>query len=84
MDAEFNKDPYTVKESGPLPDIGEHQSASAVLRSVIDNADGDAISIGRIIEAFGERAFGFVLILFSLPNCVPAPPGSLALSGRRC
>ena len=53
----------------------QHQSASAVLRAVIDEAKGETISIGEIIEAFGERAFGFVLILFSLPNCVPAPPG---------
>ena len=36
---------------------------------------GESISIRDIVEAFGERAFGFVLILFSLPNCVPMPPG---------
>jgi hypothetical protein len=33
------------------------------------------------IDAFGERAFGFVLILFSLPNCVPAPPGIAGIVG---
>ncbi|WP_262270322.1 MULTISPECIES: exopolysaccharide biosynthesis protein [Microvirga] len=59
----------------------EHQSASAVLRAVIDEAKGETISIGEIIEAFGERAFGFVLILFSLPNCVPAPPGIAGIVG---
>ncbi|WP_262028686.1 exopolysaccharide biosynthesis protein [Microvirga sp. Mcv34] len=59
----------------------EHQSASAVLRAVIDEAEGETISIGEIIEAFGERAFGFVLILFSLPNCVPNVPGIAGLVG---
>ena len=59
----------------------QHQSASAVLRAVIDEAKGETISIGEIIEAFGERAFGFVLILFSLPNCVPAPPGIAGIVG---
>lgn len=59
----------------------EHQSASAVLRAVIDEAKGETISIREIIEAFGERAFGFVLILFSLPNCVPAPPGIAGIVG---
>jgi hypothetical protein len=59
----------------------EHQSASAVLRAVIDEAKGETISIGEIIEAFGERAFGFVLILFSLPNCVPNVPGIAGIVG---
>jgi len=59
----------------------EHQSASAVLRGVIDRAQGESITIGEIIRAFGERAFGFVLILFSLPNCVPAPPGLAGIVG---
>jgi hypothetical protein len=48
---------------------------------VVDRAQGDTITIGEIIEAFGERAFGFVLILFSLPNCVPAPPGLAGIVG---
>ena len=59
----------------------EHSSASDVLRAVIDRAEGDSITIGEIVDAFGERAFGFVLILFSLPNCVPAPPGIAAIVG---
>ncbi|MGO4704982.1 exopolysaccharide biosynthesis protein [Microvirga sp. 2MCAF38] len=59
----------------------EHKSASVVLRAVIDNAEGEKVTIGEIIQAFGERAFGFVLILFSLPNCVPAPPGIAGIVG---
>jgi hypothetical protein len=53
----------------------QHKRVSLVLRAVIDTAPGDRISIREIVEAFGERAFGFVIILFSLPNCIPAPPG---------
>jgi hypothetical protein len=59
----------------------EHESASDVLRAVIETAPGDTISIRQIVEAFGERAFGFVIILFSLPNCVPAPPGLNSVFG---
>ncbi len=59
----------------------EHKSASDVLRAVINSAKSETVSIGEIIEAFGERAFGFVLILFSLPNCVPAPPGVASVVG---
>lgn len=64
-----------------VPEALEHKSASDVLRAVINSAKGETISIGEIIEAFGERAFGFVLILFSLPNCVPAPPGIAGIVG---
>lgn len=69
------------RETSPLHDALEHKSASAVLRAVIDTAKGETITIGEIIDAFGERAFGFVLILFSLPNCVPAPPGIAGIVG---
>jgi hypothetical protein len=63
-------------------DAAEHQSVSVVLRGVVDSAEGETISVGRIIEALGERAFGLVLILFSLPNSVPAvPPGVAGVFG---
>jgi hypothetical protein len=59
----------------------QHKRVSLVLRAVIDTAPGDTISIREIVEAFGERAFGFVIILFSLPNCIPAPPGMNSVFG---
>ncbi|EIM27382.1 exopolysaccharide biosynthesis protein [Microvirga lotononidis] len=77
--ASAKRPPY--HEESELHRAHEHQSASAVLRAVIDEAKGETISIREIIEAFGERAFGFVLILFSLPNCVPAPPGIAGIVG---
>jgi hypothetical protein len=80
VDVEQKKRPY--REIGAtVPEVLEHKSASDVLRAVINSAKGETISIGEIIEAFGERAFGFVLILFSLPNCVPAPPGIAGIVG---
>jgi hypothetical protein len=72
-------------EEGPVRGRGgvpvHPRSASAVLRSVIEAAEGETITLRQILEAFGERAFGFVLILFSLPNCVPAPPGLAGVVG---
>jgi len=52
-----------------------------VLRAVVEQAPGERISVGDLVDAFGDRAFGFVLILFSLPNCVPAPPGIAGIVG---
>jgi len=68
----------------PAPDpapAGESRSTSAVLRAVVEQAPGERISVGDLVDAFGDRAFGFVLILFSLPNCVPAPPGIAGIVG---
>ncbi len=79
MDTEVKEKPAAAPIEGPAG--AGHGSASAVLRQVVDRASGDTVSIGEIVEAFGERAFGFVLILFSLPNCVPAPPGIAGIVG---
>jgi len=64
-----------------LHEAMEHKRVSLVLRALIETAPGDTISVREIIEAFGERAFGFVIILFSLPNCLPAPPGMNSVFG---
>jgi hypothetical protein len=80
VDAEIRKRP-DGDVGATVEDALEHRSASKVLRAVIDSARGETITIGEIIDAFGERAFGFMLILFSLPNCVPAPPGIAGIVG---
>lgn len=77
--ARVREHPY--REASEFHQVHQHDSASAVLRAVIDEAKGEAISIREIIDAFGERAFGFVLILFSLPNCVPNVPGIAGIVG---
>jgi hypothetical protein len=69
------------QDSCEQSEIVEPKSASAVLRAFVDAARGETVTIRGVIEAFGDRAFGFVLILFSLPNCVPAPPGVAAIVG---
>jgi hypothetical protein len=68
-------------ESGDPGGTTPHGSVSSVLRNVVERATEEAITIREIIDAFGDRAFGFVLILFSLPNCVPAPPGLAGVVG---
>jgi hypothetical protein len=70
-----------ARRRGGQPDSLDHASASAVLRAVVESAAGESITIRDIVEAFGDRAFGLVLILFSLPNCVPAPPGIAGIVG---
>jgi hypothetical protein len=54
---------------------------SEVLRRLADEAKGETVTIAEIVAGFGERAFGFMLIVFSLPNCIPAPPGMNSIFG---
>jgi len=44
------------------------------------DADGD-VSLGRIVEAMGARAFAPLLVFFAAINLVPLPPPSSAILG---
>ncbi|WP_416795842.1 exopolysaccharide biosynthesis protein [Ciceribacter azotifigens] len=39
------------------------------------------ISVADIFQAMGDRAFGALILIFALPNIVPTPPGTSALTG---
>ncbi|WP_020178426.1 exopolysaccharide biosynthesis protein [Methylopila sp. M107] len=41
----------------------------------------ERISVGSILAAFGDRAFGALLLVFALPNALPMPPGTSAVLG---
>ena len=42
---------------------------------------GERLHLGEIVEAFGERAFGAVMLLFAIVNMLPWPPGGTTLTG---
>jgi len=69
--------PASVRAKDPH---GPHRGFSQVLRELADS-EHERISIGRILEAFGDRAFGALLLLFALPNALPMPPGTSAILG---
>jgi hypothetical protein len=45
------------------------------------NGDAERVSVGSILAAFGDRAFGALLLVFALPNALPMPPGTSAVLG---
>ena len=57
------------------------RKASEVLVEALRGLDGAEVSVAQIVRAIGDRAFGLVLVLFALPNCVPAPPGLGSIVG---
>lgn len=56
----------------------DFSSSSTILAGIAANHPRDRISIQDIIDALGERSFGFLLLMFALP-CIVAPPGLSSL-----
>lgn len=56
------------------------RSFSQVLRELAA-AEVERVSVAAILAAFGDRAFGALLLVFSLPNALPMPPGTSAILG---
>lgn len=51
---------------------------------LVERLSADAaprISLRDIVQAFETRGFGFVLLIFALPNCLPGPPGIGSIFG---
>lgn len=60
----------TVSHADPA---AEHARASDLLRMLAERGSSGRVTLGEMMEAFGERAFGLLMIVFSLPNLVPVP-----------
>jgi hypothetical protein len=65
-------------ETQTLPD---RERASDLLLKALSERQGEMVSVGEINAALGERAFGIVMLLFALPNCIPFPPGVNSIFG---
>lgn len=61
-------------------DAEPRQRISEVL-SDLASRPNPAISIGDVLNAFGDRAFGALMLLFAAPNVLPLPPGMSAVLG---
>ncbi|WP_211230308.1 exopolysaccharide biosynthesis protein [Inquilinus limosus] len=42
---------------------------------------GERIAIADILTAFGDRAFGALMLVFAVPNIIPTPPGTSSVLG---
>lgn len=72
----MNEDPEGVQQSGP-------EKVSEIVASICDGWEDDRISLDELLTAFGRRSFGFLILVFALPNGIPAPiaPGLSAVLG---
>jgi hypothetical protein len=59
------------------------QKVSEIVAGLCDGWEDDRISLDELLRAFGVRSFGFLILVFALPNGIPAPiaPGLSAILG---
>ncbi len=62
--------------SSPPPD--ESRTFSDVLES-LGHGDDPKLTLKEMVEAFGERSFGAVILMLSLMALLPWPPGGKAV-----
>lgn len=62
---------------------GNGQKISDIVAGLCDGWEDDRITLDELLRAFGLRSFGFLILVFALPNGIPAPiaPGLSAILG---
>ena len=58
-----------------------HRSGTLVLLEHLAQGPGETVTLGEVLDACGERAFGLFLLLAVLPAFLPLPAGAGAVSG---
>ncbi|MGM8225377.1 exopolysaccharide biosynthesis protein [Cellvibrio sp. ARAG 10.3] len=63
--------------------VSQPQNLSAVLLAFAANLDRERIQWGELDQLLGDRSFGFLLLLFALPNSIPLVgiPGVSTVTG---
>jgi hypothetical protein len=59
----------------PASNTHEDIPTSELLVRIVERCAGDEVSVGELIDGLGERAFGIILLLLTVPAAVPGPPG---------
>lgn len=78
MKTEVAKPPYRPPE---LARRTRRRSFSyAILRAARDGAQGELLTFGDLIKELGDKSFGWAMLLASLVNLLPLPPGTTLLT----
>lgn len=54
---------------------------SDILNDLALDPDRERVSVGDLLAAMGDRAFGALMLVFAIPNLVPTPPGTSGILG---
>ncbi|MDX2233014.1 MAG: exopolysaccharide biosynthesis protein [Hyphomonadaceae bacterium] len=56
-------------------------TASAALAGLLDTFPEETLTVGEILDRLEGQAFGLLLLLLALPNCIPNIPGLSTIFG---
>jgi hypothetical protein len=65
---------------GAAHGVDSPRRTSEVLRDLA-YSDGERVTFGEILSNLRQRAFGFAMLIFSLPSVLPMPPGIPTVCG---
>ncbi len=65
------------RDREPLPPT----RTTTLLAELVETVEGDKTSLGWLLAQLKLRAFGYALLVFSLPSCLPMPPGIPTVCG---
>jgi hypothetical protein len=54
---------------------------SQILSGIAADPARERVSVGDLLAAMGDRAFGALMLIFALPNLLPTPPGTSGILG---
>jgi hypothetical protein len=65
------------------PDAPPHatETASQMLESLLEALPNERATAGELVDALEARAHGFILLILSLPMCIPNVPGISTIFG---
>lgn len=55
----------------PIAGNGQHAPISRLIAEVVERCPGERITLGEMAEAFGDRAFGLLILMLCLPGLLP-------------
>ena len=67
--------------SPPNPEFREPLHATEAILVAIDSIGGERITLRQLAEALGDQGVALAMLVFSLPKCIPAPPGLGSILG---
>ncbi|MDO9527077.1 MAG: exopolysaccharide biosynthesis protein [Gemmobacter sp.] len=70
-----------VPRNAPPPQDEVRRSLSVILTEIVTDTTCDRVSVGDLVQVLHLRAFGAMLLIFALPNALPALPGTSAILG---
>ncbi|MBB3019461.1 hypothetical protein FHR70_002526 [Microvirga lupini] len=74
-------DPSSTLAPVASPDADAEPRRFSGILNELASRPAAAISLGDVLDAFGDRAFGALMLLFAAPNMLPLPPGLSVVLG---